>query len=205
MSFKSIVKHAPHLPHMPHLPRHDYTFRECLDGTAPVPQDPFGKGLFQLLMAGGMTTFMVTFNGVLHDGLSFIITSHWMYPLILCLSLGMRFLFANRLAGALAPHVHAAVHGNFARNVAMSALNVAIMAPVMGCIVTMLMHGPDGFFAQLAATLPLSAPVSLLVNLFVVGPAVKMIYHNIIMPTTGTRLFQITQRYATNWAGVFTF
>ena len=193
-----------HLPH-PHLPRHDYTLRECLNGTAPVPQDPFGKGLFQLLMAGGMTTIMVTFNGILRDGPSFLADSHWLYPLILCISLGLRFLFANRLVAFLEPRLIPRTLRGFRRIISISALNVCLMAPIMGCVTTLLIHGPVGFFEQLASTLPLTAPVSLLVNVLVVGPTVKMIYHNVILPSTGTRLFQLTQRYATNWAGVFTF
>ena len=201
MSFaQRVINHIPH----PHLPRHDYTFQECLNGTAPVPQDPFGKGLFQLLMALGMTTFMVTFNGILRDGPGFLLDSHWMYPLILCISLGLRFLFANRLVDFLVPRVIPQALGGLRRSVSVSALNVCIMAPIMGCIVTMLMHGPHGFFEQLACTLPLTAPMSLLVNVLVVGPAVKMLYHNVIMPATGARLFQLTQRHATNWAGVLT-
>ena len=185
--------------------RHDYSYAECVNGTAPVPHDPFGKSLFQLLMAGGMVTFMVSFNGILHYGPEFLVSSHWMYPLILCISLGMRFLFANRLVDYIAPRFILPHFQGFSRNVAMTILNVAIMAPVMGCIVTMLMNGPDGFLSHLAATLPLSAAVSLFVNLAIVGPAVKMAYHNLVLPLVGTRLFQVTQRYATNWAGIFTF
>lgn len=190
--------------HAPRMPRHDYTFRECVNGTAPVPHDPFGNAVFQLLMAIFMTTVMVTFNGVLHHGPEFLITSHWMYPVILCISLGVRFLFANDLAAFLAPRVIPAHLGGFARNAAMATMNVIIMAPVMGCVVTLLMHGPDHFLEQLILTLPITAPVSLVVNLLVVGPIVRMICHNIILPNTGTRLFQITQHYVTNWAGVFT-
>ena len=191
--------------HTPHMPRHDYTFRECLDSTAPVPHDPFGKGLFQLMMAIGMTTIMVSFNGILRDGFDFLLTSHWMYPVVLCISLGIRLLFVNQLVESLVPRVIPSQLTGFAHTAAITVLNIAIMAPIMGSVVTMLLNGPQDFLAHLATTLPLSAPVSLLVNLGIVAPCVKMIYHNIIMPNTGTRLFQVTQRFATNWAGVLTF
>lgn len=184
-----------------------YSYLDCVGGKAPVPHDLLGKSMFSLLMAGGMTTFMVTFNGVLHSSanvLGFIIQSHWMFPLVVCISLSMRFLFADRLVGWLAPRfILPHLHG-FARNAAMTLLNVALMAPVMGCIMTLLLNGPQGFIAHLAGTLPLSAVVAVLVNLLVVGPVVKMLYHNVLTPKAGARMLHVTQRYATNWAGVFT-
>ncbi|MBR5260425.1 MAG: hypothetical protein IKV48_08185 [Eggerthellaceae bacterium] len=190
--------------HTPHMPRHDYTFQECLTGTAPVPHDPFGKSLFQLMMAIGMTTIMVSFNGVLRDGPEFLLASHWMYPVVLCISLGVRLLFVNQLVDNLIEKLIPSHLTGFAYTAAIAVFNIAIMAPIMGCVVTMLLSGPADFLEHLAATMPLSAAVSLLVNLGIVAPCVKMIYHNIIMPSTGTRLFQITQRYVTNWAGVLT-
>lgn len=184
-----------------------YSYWDCVSGKAPVPRDLLGKSMFSLLMAGGMVTFMVTFNGVLHSSanvLSFILQSHWMYPLVVCISLGMRFLFADRIVDKLAPRFILPRFRGFARNAAMTLLNTALMAPVMGCIMTMLLNGPQGFFAHLAATLPVSAAVAVLVNLLVVGPVVKMLYHNVLTPKAGTRMFLATQRYATSWAGVFT-
>ena len=191
-----------------HTERRTYAFRECLNGTASVPRDPAGKGLFQILMAGGMVTFMATFNGVIHSDasvLDFIASSHWIYPLIMCISLGIRFLFANRLVDYLAPRFILPRFTGFARNVAMTLTNVAIMAPIMGCVMTMLLNGPEGFFARLVATMPLSALVAILVNLLIVGPLVKMLYHNVLTPAAGSKVFQITQRYVTNWAGMITF
>ena len=64
-----------------------YRYRDCLDGTAPIPKDALGNAIFSLLMAGGMTTFMVSFNGVRHSGLSFFFESLWLYPVIFCLAM----------------------------------------------------------------------------------------------------------------------
>lgn len=193
----------------PRKPRahESYSYLDCVSGKAPVPRDLLGKSTFGLLMAGGMTTFMVTFNGVLRSGanvLDFIIQSHWMFPLVVCISLSMRFLFADRVVDWLASRFILPRFRGFARNVAMTLLNVVLMSPVMGCIMTLLLNGPQGFLAHLAGTLPVSAPVAVLVNLLIVGPAAKMLYHNVLTPMAGTRVFQMTQRYATSWAGVFT-
>lgn len=184
-----------------------YSYFDCVSGKAPVPRDILGKSMFGLLMAGGMTTFMVTFNSVSHSGasvLDFIIQSHWMYPLVICISLSMRMLFADRVVDWLAPRfIMPRFHG-FARNAAMTLLNVALMSPVMGGLMALLLNGPQGFFAHLAGSLPASAATAVLVNLLIVGPAAKMLYHNVLTPMAGTRVFQMTQRYATSWAGVFT-
>lgn len=184
-----------------------YSYLDCVSGKAPVPRDILGKSMFGLLMAGGMTTFMVTFNSVSHSGasiLDFIIQSHWMYPLVICISLSMRMLFADRVVDWLAPRFILPRFSGFARNAVMTLLNVVLMSPVMGSVMTLLLNGPQGFFAHLAGSLPVSAVVAVLVNLLVVGPAAKMLYHNVLTPMAGTRVFQMTQRYATSWAGVFT-
>lgn len=193
---------------LPRLPKarkpRRYGYRDCLDGTAPVPQDALGNALFSLLMAGGMVTFMVTFNGVRHGGLGFVATSHWLYPLVFCIALSLRMLYANRIAGfAVARWIRPHLDG-VPRTVAITLLNVGIMAPVMCSIVTLLLKGASDLPANIAAELPLSLLVAILVNLLVVGPAARLLYHNVILPATGSRLLGATQRFATTWAGIFT-
>ncbi len=203
--------HAPAIGHnrtqadnRSHAGRRTYSYTECVMGLAPVPHDYFGGGVFKLLMAGGMTTVMVTFNSLIHSGANFVLESLWLYPLILCLSLGMRFLYADRIVDLIAPRYIFPRFKGFSRNAAMTLLNIALMAPVMGFLAALLLAGPDGFLDRMASTLPYSIPVSILVNLFVVGPIVRMIYHNVLAASTGNKLFEVTQHYVTNWAGVFT-
>ena len=86
----------------------------------------------------------------------------------------------------------------------MAVLNVSIMAPLMCAVVTLLLQGPDGALAVIAAEAPLSVAVAIAVNLLVVGPTVRLLYHNVILPATGVRLVGIVQRAATTWAGIFT-
>ena len=66
-----------------------YTYMDCLRGTVPLPKHVNGATLFQVLMVGGMVTFMVTVNGLRNTGLDFLVNSHWLYPLMFCLA----FLF----------------------------------------------------------------------------------------------------------------
>lgn len=181
-----------------------YTYRDCLDGTAPVPRDALGNAIFTLLMAGGMATFMVSFNGVRHSGLSFFFGSHWLYPVIFCIAMALRFLYVNRVVAYVGPRVIFPRFAGAARVAAMTLLNVAIMAPVMGSLVTLLLKGPDDLLLNLVTEVPLAMLVSIGVSLLVVGPAVKLLYHNVIRPTTSLRLCHLSQRFVTNWAGLFT-
>lgn len=181
-----------------------YGYHDCLDGTAPVPQDALGHAIFSLLMAGGMVTVMTTFNGVRHGGIDFVITSHWLYPLVFCIAMTMRFLYANRVVDFVAPRWIRPHLGGIPRTIAMTLLNVGVMAPVMCSIVTLLLKGASDLPANIAAELPLSLLVAILVNLLAVGPAVRLLYHNVILPATGSRLINATQRFATTWAGIFT-
>ena len=181
-----------------------YGYLDCLRGAVPAPKEGPGAALFLLLMVGGMVTIMTTFNGVRHSGLSFFLTSHWLYPLSYCIAVALKLGFANRVAGFIAgrwirPHLRGA-----ALNVAMAVLNVSIMAPLMCAVVTLLLQGPDGALAVIAAEAPLSVAVAIAVNLLVVGPTVRLLYHNVILPATGVRLVGIVQRAATTWAGIFT-
>lgn len=179
------------------------TYRDCLMGRANIPAHGPGKAAFTLLMVGGMVTFMATFNGVLSSGLGFFAHAHWMYPLVFCIAFLMRLYVGDRVVGFAAPrYVIPHFHG-LARNIAMTLLNVVVMGAIMGSIITLLLKGPAGFWGELASTLPLTMTVAALVNYFVVGPAVKMIYNNVLEPTNGLGLFNWAQRYAMPWTAIF--
>lgn len=179
------------------------TYRDCLMGRANIPVHGPGKAAFTLLMVGGMVTFMATFNGVLSSGLGFFAHAHWMYPLVFCIAFLMRLYVGDRVVGFAAPrYVMPHFHG-LARNIAMTLLNVVVMGAIMGSIITLLLKGPAGFWSELASTLPLTMTAAALVNYFVVGPAVKMIYNNVLEPTNGLGLFNWAQRYAMPWTAIF--
>lgn len=179
------------------------TYLDCLMGRANTPTHGPGKGAFQLLMVGGMVSFMATFNGVLNSGLAFFATAHWMYPLIFCIAFLMRLYVGDRVVSFVAPRYVLPRFRGLARSVIMTLLNVAVMGAIMGSAITLLLNGPAGFWGQLASTLPVTMAVAALVNFFVVGPAVKMIYNNVLEPTDGLGLFSLAQRYVMPWTAIF--
>lgn len=186
-----------------HVTHFAYSYADCLKGAAPVPRNPAEKFIFQLLMVGGMVTFMATVNGVLHSGLSFFSTAHWMYPLVFCLAFLVRVFIGDKVVGAIAGRFILPRFTGIARNIAMTVLNVAVMATIMGSVVTMLLNGPDGYLVELLQTLPATALAALMINYFIVAPAVKLIYANHIEPAYGPRIVAIAQRYAMPWMAIF--
>lgn len=185
-------------------PRKRCTYRDCLVGRASVPQDGLGKNVFQILMVGGMVTFMATINGVMHSGLGFFAHALWMYPLVFCLALLVRLFVGDKIVGFVAPRlIFPHIRHSLARNIAMTALNVGVMGVIMGAIITLLLSGFDNYFATLVPSLLATLPLSAVVNYFIVNPAVKMIYHNDIEPGDNAHLLSMARKYAMPWAAIF--
>lgn len=53
-----------------------YSYADCLCDVAPTPTGVNGTTLYQLLMVGGMVTFVVTVNGVHNSGTNFLAHYH---------------------------------------------------------------------------------------------------------------------------------
>lgn len=153
------------------------TYRDCLLGKAPVPADAVGFFLFQLLMVGGMVTIMASFNGYRHSGLEFFLKSHWFYPLVVCIAFTVRRTIGNKLTGVIIPRFvnphFTGMAGGFVKN----AVNVCIMAPIMSFVVSLLLEGAN-FASFFLSSVLLTMGVAFLVNSFLVGPVVKMVYNN---------------------------
>lgn len=165
-----------------------YTYIDCLKGITPGPRGANGAATFQVLMVGGMVTFMVTINGLRHLGLAFFALSHWLYPLMFCLAFLVRTFIGSKIAGALAPKL---VLGRFTgtkRAIGMTVLNVCCMAPIMCAIGTLLIVGADNFAYNYLTTLPIVMPMAMLVNYLIVGPIVKLLFNNKISPAGGIGL-----------------
>lgn len=172
-------------------------------GRANIPMGGPGKGVFQLLMVGGMVTFMATINGVMHSGLGFFAHAHWMYPLVFCMAFLVRLYIGDKAVGFLAPRFVIPHFEGLARSVAMTVLNVLVMGSIMGAAVTILLGGFSGFLPAYLSSLVVTLPMAVLVNFFVVGPAVKMLYNNVIEPVYGLRIFNFAHRYGMSWAVIF--
>ena len=177
-----------------------YTYMDCLRGTVPLPKHVNGATLFQVLMVGGMVTFMVTVNGLRNTGLDFLVNSHWLYPLMFCLAFLVRTFYGAPLVDKLAPKLVFNRFEGTARAIAMTVLNVCCMAPVMCAIATLLIVGPSNFFMSYITTLPIVAPMAMVVNYFIVGPIVKLVFANRISPAGGLGLLENLEQHAPNLA-----
>ena len=177
-----------------------YTYVDCLRGTVPLPKHVNGATLFQVLMVGGMVTFMVTVNGVRNTGFDFLVNSHWLYPLMFCLAFLVRTFYGAPLVNKLAPKLVFNRFEGTARTIAMTVLNVCCMAPVMCAIATLLIVGPSNFFMSYITTLPIVAPMAMVVNYFIVGPIVKLVFANRISPAGGLGLLENLEQHAPNLA-----
>jgi len=177
-----------------------YTYMDCLRGTVPLPKYVNGATLFQVLMVGGMVTFMVTVNGLRNTGLDFLVNSHWLYPLMFCLAFLVRTFYGAPLVNKLAPKLVFNHFEGAARAIAMTVLNVCCMAPVMCAIATLLIVGPDDFLVRYITTLPIVAPMAMVVNYFIVGPIVKLVFANRISPAGGLGLLENLEQHAPNLA-----
>lgn len=167
-----------------------YTYMDCLRGTVPLPKHVNGATLFQVLMVGGMVTFMVTVNGLRNTGLDFLVNSHWLYPLMFCLAFLVRTYIGDAIVGAVAPRTVLKWFDGVKRNIAMTALNVLCMAPIMCAIATLLLNGVHGYLAAYITTLPIIIPIAFTVNYFAVAPIVKLLFNNRITPSSGMQFLQ---------------
>lgn len=166
-----------------------YTYADCLMGRVPVPQAGHpGKFFFTLLMVGGMVTFMVTYNGLRNfnwDVAYFFANSLWLYPLAFVIAMLVRTYIGDTVVGFVLPRFIAPRFTGFAKTLVLTLLNIAVMCPIMCGIITLLLAGPDGYFGNYISALPMAFPVAYLVNLLIVGPAVKLLHSSVISSEQG--------------------
>ena len=91
----------------------------------------------------------------------------------------------------------------FARGVATTMLGVCITSPITGAIVALLFTRPDDFLGTYVQALVTTMPVTMLISHFVVGPAVKMLFHNRITPDWGLRLLRTLDQHALSLLKLF--
>lgn len=171
------------------------TYLDCLTGKAQVPHTVNGSTIFQTLMVGGMVTCMATFNGIHHSGLSFFITSHWLYPLVFCIAFLVRTYYGGKVFNWFAPRYLFPNFKGIALNLAITVTNILIMAPVMALIITLLLQGTNGYWEAVLDSFGISIVAAFFFNYFLVGPVVKLLYNNVIMPSAGLQLLNFANKY----------
>ena len=83
-----------------------------------------------------------------------------------------------------------------ARGVARTALNTCITSPITSAIVSALFSSPDDFASVYIASLSITMPMAMIASFFIVGPIVKLVFHNRITPAGGLRALQMMEQCA---------
>ena len=168
-----------------------YTYANCLRDEVPVPTKSNGTTLYQTLVVGGMTAIMVTISGVGAEGVSFIVQDRWLYPVVFSISLLTRIYITAPLSRILESRLPSNRLQGTAQTIASTVLGTALSSPVTCAIVTLLFADEDsmkGYADAYLASLSATAPLSVLVSFFVVGPLAKLVFNNRIKPAGGLRM-----------------
>lgn len=175
-------------PHSDSWQHERIDYMDCLLGNVKVPRTGNGSTLFSVLMTGCMVLVMVTINGVRNTGLEFLSQSHWLYPLVFCLSFTLRSLIGQRFIEPLSDKlINERFHGAL-KTIGKTIVRTCCISPIMCALTTLLINGFDNYWYVYLTTLPITAPLAVLVNYFLVGPIVKMTFINKISPAQGIRL-----------------
>lgn len=173
-----------------------YSYVDCLCDEVPAPAGTNGSTIYQLLMVGCMVLFVFTANGVGESGASFLTRSHWMYPLMFCIALLVQTYIGAPAVRFLAPRLIENRLTGPARGVARTVLSTCITSPITSAIMSALFSDPDDFASVYVASLSITMPMAMFTSLFIVGPLVKLLFHNRISPAGGLRALQVMEQCA---------
>lgn len=166
-------------------------YRTCLTGNLPIPRSGARRVVFQTIMVTIMVSCMVTFNWSLREqsiSLDSFLGMTYEYPLMFLIALAVRLLIANPIVDRIVPHIPATLTG-VRKSLAMTAVNVSIMATIMSIFGTLVSQGFVGFsWLSVAQSIPVSFIAAFVLNFFFVGPLVKVLYLQI--PGCALELFE---------------
>ncbi len=108
----------------------------------------------------------------------------------------MRIYVSGPLVSFLAPRLIGDRLRGVARGVAKTMLNVCIASPISSGIIAALFSSPDDFASVYVTALATTMPMAMFVSFFIVGPAVKLVFHNRIKPASGLHVLQTMQSCA---------
>ena len=180
-----------------------YTYADCLRDAAPAPTGINGTTLYQLLMVGGTVALVVTAGSIRDSGSDFLKQPHWMYPLIFCIAFLARVYISGPLVAFLAPRLIGSRLRGFARGAAMTVLGVCVASPITSAIVALLFTEPDDFLGSYVHALATTTPMTMLISHFIVGPAVKLAFHNRITPDRGLKTLEVLDQHALSFLKLF--
>ena len=113
-----------------------------------------------------------------------------------CIALLVRTYIGAPVAGFLTRKLIGKRLGGTARGVATTALNVCVTTPITSAIIAALFSDPDDFASVYVASLSMTLPMTMFASFFIVGPIVKLVFHNRISPAGGLRAMQLMEQSA---------
>ena len=115
---------------------------------------------------------------------------------MLCIALLVHTYIGKPAVNFLAPRlIEKRLHGP-ARGVARTVLGTCITSPITSAIMSALFSDPDDFASVYVASLSVTMPMAMVVSFFIVGPLVKLVFHNRISPASGLRILQLMEQCA---------
>ncbi len=160
-------------------------YLRCLRGQIVPPTSGKERIVFQAFMVLLMSSCMVTINTLLGQTGSpsaELSGALYEYPLMFCIAFAVRVFVANPLVDRIVPHVPPSLSG-IRRTLAMTAINVGIMATIMAFFGTLVSRGPEGFtWTEALSHAPISVVMAGAVNFLAIGPLVKIAYTQAVRP-----------------------
>ena len=108
----------------------------------------------------------------------------------------MRAYIGVPVAAFLVPRLVGDRVEGVARGMATTAINVGVTSPITSAILAALFSSPDDFASVYVTALVTTLPMAMFASFFIVGPLVKLVFHNRIKPATGLRTIQAMQHCA---------
>lgn len=163
----------------------DIAYLRCLRGQISAPNSGRERIFFQAIMVLFMSSCMVTINELLRQSgapSSGIAGTLYEYPLMFCIAFIVRVFVANPLVDCIVPHIPSSLSG-IKRTLAMTGINVGIMATIMTFFGTLVARGPEGFtWMEFVSNAPISVAMAFTVNFFAISPMVKIAYTRALKP-----------------------
>lgn len=83
-----------------------------------------------------------------------------------------------------------------ASGIAKTVLSTCITSPITSAITSALFSDPDDFASVYVSSLAITMSMAMFVSFFIVGPLVKLAFHNRISPAGGLRALQLMEQLA---------
>ena len=115
---------------------------------------------------------------------------------MLCIAMLVSTYIGKPVVSFLAPRLIEKRLSGPVRGIARTVLSTCITSPITSAITSALFSDPDDFASVYIASLTITMPMAMFVSFFIVGPLVKLVFHNRISPAIGLRALQLMEQCA---------